>query len=356
MSRRKVIIDQDAFGPGGSNLQSILMVLQAPDVEVLGITVPSGDGWMMENVAHTLRMLELIGRPEIPVVPGATFPLVNTEETTRAWERLYGKLPYKGAWMEAWPDYNTMHRSRYHASDVVPPLEEGDPTLRAADEEAANFLVRQVRAFPGEVAVLAMGPFTNLALATRLDATFAARARELVFMGASFNPDASDVDEFSRQFLHTPRVEFNCRWDPEAASLMLRAGWKKITCVPLDATVRPKLTPVLVQRATTAAHAVARYFERYASPGFPMWDEIAAAVMLDPSLATRVVPVAMDIDCDHGANYGATLSWPPGEGPGRGEPEVTVVRAIDVARFEAMVVALISGAVNPRGNLGSGNR
>ncbi len=43
-SRRKVIIDQDAFGPGGSNLQAILLVLQSPDVEVLGITIESGDG------------------------------------------------------------------------------------------------------------------------------------------------------------------------------------------------------------------------------------------------------------------------------------------------------------------------
>src|SRR6187551_874705 len=74
---RKVIIDQDAFGPGGPNLQPIMMVLQSPDVEVLGITVESGDGWQKENVAHTLRMLELIGRTDIPVLPGATFPLVN---------------------------------------------------------------------------------------------------------------------------------------------------------------------------------------------------------------------------------------------------------------------------------------
>jgi hypothetical protein len=49
-ARRKVIIDQDAFGPGGPNLQPILLVLQSPDVEVLGITVESGDGWLKENL------------------------------------------------------------------------------------------------------------------------------------------------------------------------------------------------------------------------------------------------------------------------------------------------------------------
>lgn len=67
------------------------MVLQSPDVEVPGITVESGDGWQQENVAHTLRMLEIIGRTDVPVVPGSTFPLVNSVEATRRWEALTRK-------------------------------------------------------------------------------------------------------------------------------------------------------------------------------------------------------------------------------------------------------------------------
>src|SRR5258706_6382446 len=78
-ARRKVIIDQDAFGPAGSNMQAILMLLQSKDVEVLGITIPSGDGWRDEEVSHTLRLLEIAQRTEIPVYPGAVFPLVNTQ-------------------------------------------------------------------------------------------------------------------------------------------------------------------------------------------------------------------------------------------------------------------------------------
>src|ERR1700737_4404533 len=103
-TRRKVIIDQDAFGPAGSNLQAILLLLQARDVEVLGITIPSGDGWRDEEVSHTLRLLEIAQRTEIPVYPGAVFPLVNTQSRTKVWESLYGKLFYKGAWTESWPD------------------------------------------------------------------------------------------------------------------------------------------------------------------------------------------------------------------------------------------------------------
>ena len=338
-ARRKVIIDQDAFG--GVNLQPMLMVLQDPAVEVLGITIESGDGWQKESVAHTLRMLELVGRTEVPVVPGATYPLVNSQEATRRWEALHGRLPYKGAWMESWPSYNTANRPRYHPADVVPPLDEGNPTTKPANETAALFLARKVREFPGQVTILALGPFTNVALAAKIDETFAANAKELVIMGGSFNPDSSSVDEFSMQFIHSPRVEFNDRWDPEAGFIMLHAGWRAITVVPSDAPVGTRMTPALVKAATASGTPAARYLARWAEIGFPMWDETAAAIFLDPSLGRRQVRLAMDIDLDHGANYGATLSWPPGGGPGLGEPDVTVVRAIDIPGLERLFIRLM---------------
>jgi len=186
-----------------------------------------------------------------------------------------------------------------------------------------------------------MGPFTNLALAARLDDHFAASAQELVIMGGAFNPDSSAVDEFSLQFIHSPRVEFNSRWDPEAAHIMLHADWKKITAVPLDATVPTKLTAELVARAGAGTSAVAQYFKKYAGVGFPMWDEVAAAVLIDPGVISATTQVAMDIVIDHGPTYGATLSWPVGGGPGLGEPNVTVIRAVDVQRLDQLFVSLL---------------
>ena len=91
-AKRKVIIDQDARGPATTDQQSILVFLQSPEVDILGITVVSGDMWRDEEVAHTLRMLELVGRTDIPVVPGAVFPLINREEMILRWEQLYGKV------------------------------------------------------------------------------------------------------------------------------------------------------------------------------------------------------------------------------------------------------------------------
>jgi purine nucleosidase len=337
--RRKVIIDQDAFG--GVNLQPLLMILQSPDVEVLGITIESGDGWQKESVAHTLRLLELIGRTEVPVVPGATYPLLNSEDLTKRWEAMYGKIPYKGAWMDHWPDYNTMNRPHYHPADVVPPLEEGEPTTKPAQEVAAEFMARMVRRYPGEVSIVALGPFTNVALAVKLDEGLAANAKELLFMGGSFNPSAGSVDEFSLQFINRPRVEFNCWWDPEAARIMLHAPWKKIVAVPSDAPVGTKMTPALAKEAGSADTPVSRYFAKYGEVGFPMWDETAAAVWLDPTIIAKSDRLAMDIDVDHGAGYGSTLSWPTDFAPGLGEPTVTVVRSIAIPRLERMFVRLI---------------
>jgi purine nucleosidase len=94
--RRKVIIDQDCSGPGGSNLQTLLVMLQSPQIEVLGITVVSGDQWRDEEVAHTLRLLEIIGRTDVPVVPGAVFPLVYRREEAQLWQERYGKVAYAG--------------------------------------------------------------------------------------------------------------------------------------------------------------------------------------------------------------------------------------------------------------------
>ena len=330
--RRKVIIDQDAFGPGGSNLQSILMVVQAPGIEVLGIAVESGDGWQKESVAHTLRMLELVGRADIPVLAGATYPLVNSEEETRRWEKLYGKLAYKGAWMDVWPDYNTINRPHHHAADVVPPLEEGEPATKAAPGTAAEFIVKKVHEFPGEVTILAMGPFTNLALASGLDHGYAALAKEIVLMGGSFDPDGTKVDEFSLQFINSPRVEFNNRWDPEAGKMMLHSpAGRRVTVVPTDATVGTKFTAEVRKKATEgSATPAALYVSKFGVLGFPMWDEVASAVFLDPSIVVHSDCLAMDIDIGHGANYGSTLSWPAGGGPGMGEPDATVVRAVDI--------------------------
>ncbi|MCU1298180.1 MAG: hypothetical protein JWO91_2458, partial [Acidobacteriaceae bacterium] len=188
----KVIIDQDARGPATTDMQSILIFLQSDKFDVLGITTVSGDQWVKEETQRTLRLLEIAGRTDVPVVEGAEFPLLNSKEESERWEGLYGKIPYKGCWSDFSKqsgDVPAAFRTGYHDPDAVPELVEGTPHTKALDETAAHFISRMVHKYPGEVVIWAGGPMTNIALALRLDPQVATLAKELVLMGSGMYAD-----------------------------------------------------------------------------------------------------------------------------------------------------------------------
>jgi purine nucleosidase len=339
-SRRKVIIDQDAFGPAGSNMQAILMLLQAKDVEVLGITIPSGDGWRDEEVSQALRLLEIAKRTDIPVYAGAVWPLVQTQAVVKLWESLYGKLVYNGAWTEKWPEEGAVRRTPYHADPYfVPESPAGRPKIKPAPGTAADFLIRKVHEFPGEVTIIAAGPMTDLALAARLDPQFASLAKELVFMGGSYNPTPAD-NAFATEYANTPRREFNMRWDPEAAHIVFHEAWKHITQVPVDPTTRTFWKPEYIKQVATGNAPFDAYLGQFGQ-SFPMWDELAVAVWLDPSIITKSEVLKIDVSTTFGPNYGDSLSWSVGEQPGLGEQAARVVFAVDVPKFERMALDLL---------------
>jgi purine nucleosidase len=330
--RRKVIVNEDFSGPGGSNMQTLLVLVQSPQVEVLGATVVSGDAWRDEEVAHTLRLLEIIGRTDIPVVPGATHPLVRSREEAQMWQQRYGKVAYAGAWDDRW----------WHEANVVPPMAEGKPTTKAAEEDAAHFMIRMVHKYPHEVTIYEGGPMTNLALAISIDPQFAELAKELIFMGGSLAPQ-SDSPEFE----NTPRHEFNFWFDPEAAQIVLRAPWKKIVCTPTDISVKAHLTPALVKQIEVSGSPIAKYIARFATytPGADiMWDELAAAAWIDPSLITKKESRYMSVDLDRGASYGNTLTWSAGERPAEVGLPVEIQMDLNLEKFYRMFVGMMTAA------------
>ncbi len=329
-ARRKVIINEDCSGPGGSNMQTLMLMIQSPQVEVLGITVVSGDQWRDEEVAHTLRLLEIMGRTDIPVVPGATFPLVRTREESQLWQQRYGKVAYAGAWDERW----------WHEASVVPPLPEGQPTTKPASEDAAHFLIRTVHKYPGEVTIYEGGPMTNLALAISLDPQFPLLARELVFMGGSLSPQTDNPE-----FQDNPRHEFNFWFDPEAAEIVLRAPWKKIVCTPVDISVKTHMTAAMVKQIEASGTPLARYIARFAmlTPGADiMWDELAAAAWIDPTLITKRETRYMSVDLDHGAGYGNTLTWESKDSSRSNAQPVEIQFDLDTEKFYRMFAGLMS--------------
>jgi purine nucleosidase len=328
--RRKIIINEDCSGPGGSNMQTLALLIQSPRVEVLGVTVASGDQWRDEEVAHTLRLLEILGRTDIPVMSGAAFPLVHTRAEALLWQKRFGKLAYAGAWDERW----------WHEPFVVPALPEGQPATKPSDEDAAHFLVRMVHKYPHEVTIYEGAPMTNLALAISLDPQFAELAEELVFMGGSLNPQTNDPE-----FANNPRHEFNFWFDPEAAHIVLRAPWKKITCTPVDISIKARLSPQMVKRIEASGTPLAHYIARFYMPGGGndyMWDELAAAAWLDPSLITKQETRYMSVDIDHGAGYGNTLTWTERDKPKTAAQPVAIQVDLNKEQFYEMFVNLMS--------------
>jgi purine nucleosidase len=333
--KRKVIIDQDAAGPAGSDQQAMLVLIQSPQTEVLGITVVTGDAWLKEEVAHTLRMLELVGRTDIPVVPGAEYPLVRRKAETELSEQLYGSYVWLGAWT---PKF-------YHPPDDFGSFPEGKPSTKPADEDAAHFLVRMVRKYPNQITIYEGGPMTNLALALAIEPKFASLAKELVFMGGGLNPITPDPE-----FQSNPRHEFNLWFDPEAAHMVLRAPWKKMVCTTVDISVKTQLTQSLLDQMKTGTSPAARYIGTYGKLFGQynyLWDELAAAAWLDPTLITKTEHRYMDVNLDRGAGYGDTLNWTEQDRPKMDVQSVEVQDDVDLPKFYKMLVDLMKAPTPP---------
>jgi inosine-uridine nucleoside N-ribohydrolase len=330
--KRKIIIDQDGAGPGGTDQQAILLLVQSPETEVLGVTVVTGDAWLKEEVAHTLRTLEIVGRTDIPVLRGAELPLIRRKPDTELWEKRYGTFTWLGAWTP----------ERYHSPDRLGEMPEGMPSTKAGEEDAPHFLIRMVHKYPHEVTIYEGGPMTNLALAISIDPEFAGLAKELVFMGGSLNPQTSDPE-----FANNPRHEFNLWFDPEAAHIVLRAPWKKVVCTTVDISLKTQLTAELLDRLRRSDTPAARYAGTYTKlRGFDyLWDELAALAWLDPGLITRKEIRYMDVNLDRGRGYGDTLTWSEKDKPETHTGTVEIEDDYDREKFYQMFVNLL---ITPR--------
>src|SRR5271163_3945615 len=349
--KRLVLIDQDGSGPGGSNQMAMMVLLESPRVEVLGITIVTGNAWRDEEVQHTLRMLEIIGRTDVPVVRGAVLPLVRNEQETRLATALFGKVTWLGAWGQG-PTALTqtpqgavptavanpsIPKSNPDDPYFVPPMPDGTPHTKPLDEDAAHFLIRQVHAHPHQVTIFAGGPLTNIALAIAIDPQFAELTQGLVVMGGSLDPQTNDPE-----FSTSPRHEFNFWFDPEAAHIALRAAWPRIDVTTVDISIKAPFTQAMLDEISKSTNPAAQYIAKYSQDRYYLWDELAAATMLEPSVITSEQLLYMDVDLSHGPTYGDTLTWTKELKP---QTEVRLVHAqtdLDLPKFSKMFIELMS--------------
>lgn len=117
--------------------------------------------------------------------------------------------------------------------------------------------------------------------------------------------------------------------------------------VPVDPSTATELSVDLMRRMTARDTVLARQLRAHKELGFPLWDEIAVAVWLDPSLIAEAEELYIDVNTQFGPGYGDTLSWAPHYQPGVGERIETVVRQADVPRLERLMVELMTRPLPP---------
>ncbi len=344
--RRLVLIEEDGSGPGGSNQMAMLVLLQSPQVEVLGITMVTGNAWRDEETQHTLRMLELTGHANVPLAKGAVFPLVRTQRETQLRTAIDGKVTWLGAWgqgpttlVETAQGVTpvTPDKLDAHGPYDIPPLPEGGPALKPIDEDAIHFLIRQVHAHPHQVTIYAAGPMTNIALAISVDPEFAALTQGIVLMGGSLNPQTDDPE-----FATDPRHEFNFWFDPEAAHIVLRADWPRVDVTTVDVSVKAPFTQKMLDEISKSQSPTARYIAAWSQDRYYMWDELTACAWLDPTHISKEQLLYMDVDLSHGPSYGDTLTWTEKLKPATGVRLVHAQVDLDLPRFQRTFVDLMT--------------
>jgi inosine-uridine nucleoside N-ribohydrolase len=286
-------------------------------------------------------MLELIGRTDVPVVAGAVFPLVRTQQGTRLATPLVGKVNWLGAWGAGPMDLEHQKEgsadfARSHDPYFVPRLAEGAPHTLPLDQDAAHFLITQVHAHPHQVTICALGPLTDIALALSIDPHFAELTQGIVIMGGSLDPQTSDPE-----FATDPRHEFNFWFDPEAAHIVLRAHWPRIDLTTADVSVKAPFTKQMLDQIAQSSSPAARYITAYSQERYYLWDEFAACSLLDPTIVTGERLLYMDVDLSHGPSYGNTLTWTQAFRP---DTDVQLVHAqvdLDLTKFTNMFVTLM---------------
>lgn len=184
----KVILDNDW---GAVEFPPFLLALQA-GWNVLGLVSDTANSFALQCGLHGLATLEIGGLDRcIPVHKGADWPLINTPQLLNNWEAAYGQLPFQGAFkissnitngIEEDPtnkDPSGLDALQIHKEAFL----EGYPNATFASEDGAWFMVEQVRKYPGEITIFSAGSMTNIALAIRMDSSFAKNAKQLVIMG-----------------------------------------------------------------------------------------------------------------------------------------------------------------------------
>ena len=249
-----VILDCD---PGHDDAIAILLALASPEVDVLGITTVGGNSTLEKTTVNALRVLEAVGRADIPVAAGADRPLVRPLHVA---EHVHGASGMDGP--------------------ALP-----DPITRPIPGHASDVMADWIRAAGGPVTLIPTGPLTNIALLLERHPDVNQSISRIVLMGGSIG--LGNI---------TPAAEFNIWVDPEASAAVFASGLD-VTMIGLDVTHKTLLSEADAEELRAGGRVgvfVAelvdffrfRYERVFGTPIAPIHDAAAVAHVIDPTLIT----------------------------------------------------------------------
>ena len=245
MEKRKIIIDCD---PGIDDSLAIMLALQSPELEVLGITIVCGNSPVEMGFENAKKVLQEMGRLDIPIYIGAEKPIkrdyVNALDT-------HGADGLGESFLPQVPGYR-------QKMNVV------------------EFLACALK--QGNVSVIALGPMTNLAELIQTDREAFLQIDELVSMGGSYKSHGNC----------SPVAEYNYWCDPDAAALVyeaMDAAGKHIHMIGLDVTREIVLTPTILEyicRLDPQTGAFIKKITKFYFDFHWQWEHIIGCVINDP--------------------------------------------------------------------------
>jgi len=324
---KRVIIDTDCgSGVSGADIDDALAIavaLLSPDVDLLGITTMTANIDVEDVTASVLQLLEIAGR-DLPVCVGAAKPMIADPTPIR--QRVEARA--------------TSELARRLWAKVPAPT----PSRKADPRPAADFLIETIMAHPGEITLVPIGSFTNVALALQLEPRLASAVKSVVLMGGSIRAPFGVL---------APGVEFNAGYDPEATAILFRSG-APITMVPLDVTTRVYLhvedldklrrvgTPLAEYLALACEPWIRLQMEWRRLPGCWLHDPLAMCVVLDPTIV-RMESMHVDVELASPHYRGQTVGWDPAFPYilGRRAANAQVCMDVDAARFRALLFGVL---------------